>query len=276
MDLDRVVGLAYWGAIQYWGESHGWPRKGWAYSFFDHTLQPFPQAYMVKSMFEEEPLVHIGVVDEDSQSIEWNDVQVGGITMSSHWNRTTGSTQNIFTYTNAEEVELFVNGKSVDLRKNDLSDPAKRNVIFWQDVPYQAGNIVAVAKAGGKEVARHRLETTGKAVALQVEIENPAWKADGMDLQYVHVYAVDSKGRRVFTADPNDVTFDLSGAAKLIAVDNGDHASDELFGGNTRRLHQGYALAVLRADRVGGDVEIKVSSKGLKSATAKMATISNR
>ena len=104
MNLDRVVGLAYWGAIQYWGESHGWPRKGWTYSFFDRALQPFPQAYLVKSMFTDEPLVQIGVVDDTPESIEWNAVQVGGLAMSSHWNREKGSKQNIFTYSNAEEV----------------------------------------------------------------------------------------------------------------------------------------------------------------------------
>src|SRR5690606_7956188 len=113
---------------------------------------------------------------------------------------------------------------------------------------------------------------TGKAVALKVEVEQADWRANGMDLQYVHVYAVDSKGRRVFTADPNDVTFELSGAAKLLAVDNGDHASDELFDGNKRRLHQGYALAVLRAQRAPGEVRLEVHSAGLKSAGANLIT----
>lgn len=63
MDQDKMVGLAYWGAIEYWGESNGWPKKGWNYSFFNHALEPYPQAYLIKSAFSDEPLVHIGVVD---------------------------------------------------------------------------------------------------------------------------------------------------------------------------------------------------------------------
>jgi beta-galactosidase len=62
----------------------------------------------------------------------------------------------------------------------------------------------------------------------KIEMENTAWKADGMDLQYVRFYAVDNKGRKVLTAT-GALTFDVSGAARLIAVDNGDHVSDDLF-----------------------------------------------
>jgi beta-galactosidase len=272
MDRDRMIGLAYWGAVEYWGESHGWPRKGWNYSFFNHALEPFPQAYLIKSIFDDEPSVHIGVIDKADENIEWNDVTVGTQHVSSHWNREAGKTYNIFTYTNAEEVELLLNGKSIGVRKNILDDINRRNMIYWQNVPYgNGGNIVAIARNSGKEVARHKLETTGKAVALRMEAENGNWKADGMDLQYVKVYAVDSKGRVVPTSD-GEVTFDVSGAAKLFAVDNGNHSSDELFAGNKRQLHNGFAMAILRSDQTGGEVKIKASVKGLKSAEKKLAT----
>ena len=267
MDYDKMVGLAYWGAVEYWGESNGWPKKGWNYSFFNHALEPYPQAYLIKSAFSDEPLVHIGVVDKEAETLEWNDVIVGRMPLSSHWNRKEGSNQNLFTYTNAEEVELWVNGKSFGIQKNILDNIDRRNMIFWQNVPYgKGGNIVAIARTNGKEVARHQLETTGKAVALKIETENPEWKANGMDLQYVKVYAVDSKGRVVPTEEGKEVTFEVSGAAKLIAVDNGDHYSDELFAGNRRMLHKGFALAILRAKPSAGEVKIKASVTGLKSA----------
>ena len=64
MDLDKVIGLAYWGAIDYLGESQGWPAKGWAQGVFDIALEPKPKAYLMKSMFKpDEPVVHIAVVD---------------------------------------------------------------------------------------------------------------------------------------------------------------------------------------------------------------------
>lgn len=266
MDYDKMVGLAYWGAIEYWGESNGWPKKGWNFSFFNHCLEPYPQAYLIKSAFCEEPLVHIGVVDSDKNSIEWNDIMVGGMSLSSHWNRDANSNQNLYTYTNADEVELLVNGKSAGMKKNDRTDINRRNIIYWENIPYgKGGKVIAIARNNGKEVARHQLETTGKATALKMVIENPNdWKADGMDLQYVKVYAVDSKGRVVPTTE-GEVTFEVSGEAKLIAVDNGDHYTDELFSGNTKKLYKGFVMAILRSNQIGGDVKIKASCKGLKS-----------
>lgn len=262
MDYDKMVGLAYWGGIEYWGESSGWPNKGWNYSFFNHSLEPNPQAYLIKSIFNDDPLVHIGIVDSEAESHLWNDVVVGRKYISSHWNREAGKKYNLYTYTNADEVELLINGKSIGVQKN-ASEVKNRNVIFWQNVPYQSGKITAIARKGGKIVAQHELETSGEAVALKLEMENTNWKADGMDLQYAKVYAIDSKGRRVPTAQ-GEVTFDVNGAASLIAVDNGDHASDELFDGSKKILHKGFAMAILRSTESAGNVKLKVSAPGLK------------
>ncbi len=264
MDQEKMVGLAYWGAIEYWGESNGWPKKGWSYSYFNHALEPFPQAYLIKSAFNDVPLVRIGVIDKESDKIDWNDQTIGTADVSSHWNRENGKSYNLYTFTNADEVELFVNGKSLGVKKNNI-EVSKRNMILWQNVPFTPGKVTAVARSNGKEIARHQLETTGKAVAMKLEPENTDWKADGMDLQYVKVYAVDSKDRIVPDA-VGKVTFEVTGQAKLIAVDNGDHFSDELFDGNARELHNGFAMAVLRSNRQAGEVKIKITSKGLKSA----------
>ncbi|QNA42661.1 glycoside hydrolase family 2 TIM barrel-domain containing protein [Lacibacter sediminis] len=262
MDRDKMVGLAYWGAIEYWGESDKWPKKGWNYSFFNHAMEPFPQAWLTKSIFTDEPLVHIGIVDNEGDVKMWNDQVVGQKVISSHWNRQEGKKYNLYTYTNADEVELFINGKSIGIQKNS-TDVRKRNTIYWKDIPFTAGSIKAVARTAGKVVAQHELQTTGKAVALIIETENTNWKADGMDLQYVKVYAVDSKGNKVQT-ETAELSFEVSGAATLIAVDNGNHLSDDLFAGTKKRLHNGFAMAILRSTQAAGTVKIKVTAEGLK------------
>ncbi len=263
MDREKMVGLAYWGGIEYWGESQGWPRKGWNYSFFNHAMEPFPQAWLIKSIFTDEPLVHIGVVDNVGESKMWNDQVVGQKVISAHWNRIEGKKYNLYTYTNADEVELLVNGKSMGIQQNS-TDIKKRNTIYWKDILFVSGKITAIARKGGKEVARHELETTGKAVALKTESENANWKADGMDLQYVKVYAIDSKGQKVPTA-LSELSFEVSGAARLIALDNGNHSGNDLFDGNKKVLHNGFAMAILRAERSGGIVKLKINSPGLKT-----------
>ncbi len=272
MDRQRMVGMAQWGAIEYWGESSGWPKKGWNYSFFSHTLEPYPQAYLMKASFEEgKPLVHIGVVDEMGEELEWNDVVSGRMTLSDHWNRQAGSHQNLFTYTNADEVELFLNGHSLGTQKNDTTDIHKRNMVYWKNVAYEPGTLTAVAYKGGREVARHQIETTGKAVALKAVVENSEWKGDGMDLQYIRVYAVDKKGRHVPLLD-NEVTFSVTGEATLLATDNGDHYTNELPLVNPKRMQNGFVMAILRSMRQPGAVTVTITSPSLKGAKLKLQT----
>ncbi len=274
MDQKRGVGLCWWGAIEYWGESNGWPKKGWNYSFFSHTLQPFPQAYLIKACVQpEEKLVHIGVVDGKGESLEWNDIKVGQQKISRNWNQKAGSHPNVFTYTNADEVELFYNGKSLGVQKNDTTVIAKRNVILWSGIDYgQGGKLIAVARTAGKEVARDVLETTGKAVTLKVVEEEKGWTADGMQLKYLNIYAVDSKGRTVPDA-ADSVRVEVAGEAQFVALDNGDHYTDELFlDVKSKKMLSGYAQCILRSTRKGGKVKVKVTSPTLKSANLTLET----
>ena len=274
MDQKRGVGLCWWGAIEYWGESNGWPKKGWNYSFFSHTLQPFPQAYLIKACVQpEEKLVHIGVVDGKGESLEWNDIKVGQQKISRNWNQKAGSHPNVFTYTNADEVELFYNGKSLGVQKNDTTVIAKRNVILWSGIDYgQGGKLIAVARTAGKEVARDVLETTGKAVTLKVVEEEKGWTADGMQLKYLNIYAVDSKGRTVPDA-ADSVRVAVAGEAQFVALDNGDHYTDELFlDVKSKKMLSGYAQCILRSTRKGGKVKVKVTSPTLKSANLTLET----
>ncbi|MBR3455461.1 MAG: DUF4982 domain-containing protein [Bacteroidaceae bacterium] len=269
MDLDKVIGLAYWGAIDYLGESQGWPTKGWAQGVFDIALEPKPKAYYMKSFFkDDEPVVHIAVIDSKGDQM-WNGIQTGNDGMSDHWNRKPGSKLQMVTYTNAEEVELFVNGKSLGTKKNDKANAKMRNQIRWNDVEYQDGYVEAVARTGGRVVSRHRVETTGEAVKLIVVPDNNSWKADGMDLQHVLVYAVDKKGRRVYNAQ-QELHFSVEGDARIVAVSSGDHNSDELNVADHRKLYNGSALVILRAGHTSGAVTLNVSADGFKPVKTKI------
>ena len=275
MDLDKVIGLAYWGAIDYLGESMGWPVKGWNQGVFDLSLQPKPDAYFVKSMFSEEPTVHIGVIEKSGGNIQWNGINVSAGKLSENWNREAGEQVSLYTYTNGDEVELFLNGKSLGVKKNS-NDPKLRARIKWDNIAYAPGTLVAVAKKNGKVVARHQIETTGEAVALKLVPDMETWHADGKDLMHVRIYAVDKKGRRVLNVKDakafDKLTFQVKGDANIVAVDNGNIASDELHIGKTqlektiqRNLFQGSALVILRAGKQNGKVELMVSSDKMKA-----------
>ena len=260
MELDKVIGLAYWGAISYFGESRGWPLKGWDDSFVDISLQPKPLAGLIKSMFRpDEPLVQIAIVDRAADGTEWNGIKFSNDQTSAHWVRKTGERLKLYTYTNADEVELIVNGRSIGRQRNPKDDPKHRNVIVWENVEYKPGYIEARGYNGTKRVCQQRLETTGRVAKLRIEADNSHWQADGMDLQHVRITAVDKKGRTVPTAT-DDITLTVSGEGRLIAVSNGDLTSDETAGQQHIHLHQGTALAILRSSRQPGTVTLNAQT----------------
>ena len=294
MDQQRGVGLCWWGAIEYWGESNGWPKKGWNYSFFSHTLQPYPQAYLIKSCIQPHvPVVSIGVVDGKGESLEWNDIKVGQQKINQNWNQPEGSHPNVFTYTNADEVELIYNGQSLGTQQNDRTDLSKRNIILWSGIDFgKGGKLTAIARTAGKEVARNEIETSGKAVALKVveetiaytpnaegssaarvkDTSKNAWTADGMALRYVNIYAVDAKGRMVPNA-ADEVSVHVDGAATFVALDNADHYTSDLFHEvRTKQMHTGYMQCILRSTRTPGKVTLTVTSPTLKGTKVTLKT----
>ncbi len=270
MDRDKVIGLAYWGAIDYLGESQGWPAKGWAQGVFDTSMQPKPKAWLLKSMFDPQaPTVHIGVVEKEDNSI-WNDVKVGNASLSDSWNYRKGSKLKLYTFTNCDEVELLVNGRSEGRKRNDIGNPKVRNQISWEGIPYRAGRIDAIGYRDGKEVCRHTVRTAGKAVRLTAEAENAQWLRDGNDLQHVRISAVDRKG----TIDPAAGTmlkFSVSGPAEIVAVDNGNIRSDEMTVGDSRSLYRGRAMVILRSlPGEEGEVTLTISGEGYKPLSIKL------
>ncbi|WP_301344446.1 glycoside hydrolase family 2 TIM barrel-domain containing protein [uncultured Duncaniella sp.] len=273
-DNDRVIGLAYWGMIDYLGESAGWPAKGWEQGVFDMSLQPKPEAWFIKSMFSDEPVVHIGIQQKSNESYLWNDVEMKRSEMVDHWNFRKGDVHDITVFSNADEVELRLNGKSLKRRINNLSNTKLRNRFEWKNVAYSPGILEATAYNSGKKVAIHRIETAGKAVKLVAEPENAPWRNDGYDLCHVVIRAVDAKGRTV-PGISSEIEISLSGDASIVAVDNGDMHSNELHipyseKSARRSLYRGKALVILRAGKSNTPIELKAKTANLHPAKINM------
>lgn len=276
-DNNRVIGLAYWGMIDYLGESAGWPAKGWEQGVFDMSLQPKPEAWFIKSMFSDEPVVHIGIQQKSNESYLWNDVEMKRSVMVDHWNFRKGDVHDITVFSNADEVELRLNGKSLKRRINNLSNTKLRNRFEWKNVAYSPGILEAIAYNSGKEVAIHRIETAGKAVKLVAEPENAPWRNDGYDLCHVVIRAVDAKGRTV-PGISSEIEISLSGDASIVAVDNGDMHSNELHipyseKSARRSLYRGKALVILRAGKSNTPIELKAKTANLHPAKINMQYI---
>jgi beta-galactosidase len=183
--------------------------------------------------------------------------------------------ENVEIYTNAEEVELFLNDKSLGTQKLQ----ADASPITYQ-VPFEPGSLKAIARNNSKIVARDELRTAGKPTRLlfstgltaanltnqPIPENTPALTPDWNDIAYATATLVDASG----TVIPDSETlihFSITGPAKIIAVDNGNLLDHDPFQATARKLYEGHAIAILRATAPGGNMTITATTEGIPPAT---------
>jgi beta-galactosidase len=204
-----------------------------------------------------------------------------------HWNWAgmEGKPVPVMCYTNAEEVELFLNGKSLG-RKKRFSEPVELPVgpnvsadkkfkskyrLMWQ-VPYAPGELKAIAYQDGKRVAATVIKTAGAPAQVVLEPDRTTIAADGDDLSFVTVRVEDKDGNICPMAD-NLVKFALDGPGKIAGVDNGNAATVEPFQADYRKAFNGLALVIVRGERgQAGRVKITATGEGLRAGEATVTT----
>lgn len=197
-----VAGLFYWTSFDYRGEPNpfGWPQVSSQYGIMDVCGFPKDCYYYLKSWWTDEPVLHL--------LPHWN------------WKGKEGQPVNVWAYSNCDETELFLNGKSLGRKPvQNLSH------IEW-DVPYEAGTLLARGSIKGKEVVTEKIETTGGPAVLRLVPDRTSIKANGEDLSVVTIQVEDKEGRVVPTAD-NEMFFSLRGPGKILGAGNGDPSSHE-------------------------------------------------
>ena len=268
--LPNVLGEFVWTGFDYLGEptpywdgnggdtKNDWPARSSYFGFVDLAGFPKDNYYLYQSEWTTQPMVHL--------LPHWN------------WQGQEGQTIPVMAYSNAEEVELFLNGKSLG-RKKRFSDewemPVGHNVSdtgkflskyrrIWE-VPYQPGTLKAVAYSGGKQVAEQEVRTAGAPARIKLIADRSVIHADGDDLSYLTVRVEDKDGNLCPLAD-NLIHFDVSGAGEIAGVDNGNAATTEPFHADHRKAFNGMALLILRSHNEAGEIHVDATSEGLAPA----------
>lgn len=184
-----------------------------------------------------------------------------------HWNwpDRVGKKVPVFVYTNGDCAELFLNGKSLGRQcKNPKSDQsAERFRLMWKDVTYEPGELRTVAYKEGKKLSERTVKTTGKATQLRLTPDRMKIKADGMDLSYILVEALDQDGNVVPVAD-NRIGIAITGAGTLAGAGNGNPQSFEPFQNNEVFLFYGKAMIIVKSDQEAGQIKVAVKAEGLQ------------
>ena len=293
---DYGVGLFYWGGTDYIGESFGWPAKGWPNGIIDWNDHWKPFSYYIQSLYSEKPMVHIAAYDPAEATAKyWNEVNLRYQPLFSHWDWPGRDSVRLMTFTNAQEVELLINGESFGVKEVPsvfytkdikgytaaefdpdnplLLGPEMHRELEWV-VPYTPGTITAIASTSGQVVAQHELVTAGKPDRIVLKPDRTTIASDGMDLSYITVSVVDKAGNLVTNAD-HLVTFEVSGAGVNAGVGNADVISHEPFQSSKRSVFQGKALLIVRADKAPGTIRIKASARGLREGETQVQVVEN-
>jgi beta-galactosidase len=243
--------------------SKDWPARSSYFGFIDLAGFPKDRYYLYQSQWTSKPMVHL--------LPHWN------------WAGHEGQPIPVMAYSNASEVELFLNGKSLGkkLRGETWEMPVGENVSadgkfvtkyrrVWQ-VPYAPGTLRAVAYQDGKEVAVDEVRTSGAPFKIALKADRSTIQADGEDLSFVTVRMEDKDGNLVPGAE-NLVKFTVEGG-EIAGVDNGNPASVEPFQADHRKAFSGMALLIVRS-RAGaaGRIGVTATSDGLARAATEIVT----
>jgi beta-galactosidase len=174
------------------------------------------------------------------------------------WPGQEGKEMQVEVYSGAEKVRLFLNDKLIGEKPTGREQQFK--ALFT--VPYAPGTLKAVGVRGDRAVAESVLTTAGKPAQLRLTADRTVLQADGQDLSFITLEALDVEGR--FQPDANQqVQFAISGPGVIAAVGNGDGKDGATYQGDRRKLFQGRALVVVRTSKQGGPIHLTATTPGL-------------
>ena len=245
----------------YWNED--WPSRSSYFGAVDLCGLPKDRFYLYQSQWTNEPMVHL--------LPHWN------------WAGSEHTQIPVFSYTNCEEVELFLNGRSLG-RKVKGKDLVTLPVTFLRyegttfnspyrlgwDVEYEAGALKAVGYIGGRAVVEKEIRTAGAPARVRLIPDRSVLKVGAEDLSYVTVRIEDEAGNLCPVAD-NRVTFSVDGAGSIAAVGNGNAATTDPFHADYRDAFSGMCMLIVRAGNSAGPIAVKAHSVGLSGDEVRLA-----
>jgi beta-galactosidase len=253
-DNPFMSGQFLWTGVDYLGEAQ-WPAISNRSGLFDRTGKWKPLGFQRQSWWSDKPVVHIVRKDDNAGEGDW----------VADWTPLDPGTYDdarVQVYSNCDEVELFLNGKSLGVREKPADDSPRS----W-DVTYEKGSLKAVAKNNGKVVATEELKTAGDPARIMLTADKSGITRNRDDVSFVTAKVVDADGIVCPHADKL-ISFTISDEGFIIAVDNGDNASHEAYQASERHIFNGQCIAIIKAKTVLGRITITASSPDLISGSA--------
>ncbi|MDP4264945.1 MAG: glycoside hydrolase family 2 TIM barrel-domain containing protein [Bacteroidota bacterium] len=254
-DKPFMAGQFLWTGYDYLGESD-WPGVAHGSGLFDKTGAERIIGYQQQSWWSDKPMVYVMRKEGNAGAGDW----------ISDWSPTDIDTYDearIQVFSNCDEVELFLNGKSAGAKTRPEDNASPRT---WT-ITFQKGTLKAVARNKGKVVAEQELKTAGKPSKIILTADKPGVENNWNDVVYVTATVTDDEGNPVLSAD-SKITFGITGPGFIAAVDNSDLASVEPFSSKERWAYKGRCIAIIKANGDAGSIHITANAENLKEGSA--------
>ena len=250
-----IAGEFIWTGFDYIGEPtpYGWPSKSSYFGAIDTAGFPKDIYYFYQSRWNHDgpTMVHITPMDWTS------------------W--TAGQSVPVYVYSNADSVELFLNGTSLGSKNVDAKAADSNSAHLAWSVAFASGTLEARATKNGAVVVTDTVQTAGSAAGVALKVDRAAIAADGLDLAYVEADIVDAKGVLAPRAS-NEIAFSVTGPGALVGVDNGDSTNHEPYKGTTHAAFSGKAMAIIQSTTTAGKVTVRATSMGLAAGSVDIVT----
>jgi beta-galactosidase len=240
-----VSGMYVWTGFDYLGEPtpYEWPARSSYFGILDLAGFPKDVYYLYQSVWTDKPVLHI----------------------LPHWNWKTDQLIDVWAYySQADEVELYLNGASLG-KRSKRGDELK---ITWR-VKFKPGELKAISRKNGQVVLEQTIHTAGQPAKLVLQADREVINADGKDLSFITVRLTDAEGNLIPDA-ANLISYKLSGDASLAGLDNGQPTSHESFQGSQHKAFNGLALAIVKAGLRKSTVQLTATAAGLAPATLQL------
>jgi len=263
---DYVMGQFLWTGFEYLGEAGQFPSRHSTSGIIDLAGNRKPEFYFRQSLWSDSPMVFIGTTDRLSDN--------GAVSLWAHkrvdpvWNWNPGQPISVNVFTNCEEVELFLNNKSLGIKK--MADFQNRT-ITW-DIPFERGTLKAIARTSGKELASYELKTTGVAASLIANCDVQTLKNNKMDLANINVTVCDDAGNIVYSA-LNEITCEITGPVRLLGMEDSNPRNINDYKDNKQNAFHGKIWIYIQSLDKPGKATIKLSSPDLQGATVELDVI---
>jgi hypothetical protein len=265
-DNEYVLGQFLWTGFEYLGEAGQFPSRHSTSGIIDLAGNRKPEFYFRQSLWSDKPMVFIGTTDRvtDNGPVNlWAHKRVDPV-----WNWKPGQPISVNVFSNCEEVELFLNNKSLGIKK--MAD-FKNRTITWV-VPFQSGDLRAVARTSGKELASYQLKTTGTPTRIIAKSDVNMLKGDKQGLCNIFVTVCDEAGNTVYSAE-NEIMCDVSGPVKILGMEDSNPRNIEDYKDNKQKAYHGKILIYVQSLDKPGKAEIKLSSPELKGAVVELNVV---